>query len=543
MGQRGIRKLLLLLGALVVVALATVGCGGGSSTTAGPSPSADGGSGGGGAQPASGEPTPGGKLVLAVDAEPVGFDPTTDIVPSPGSASITSAVFDTLTAPAEDGTYQPYLAKSITPNDDATVWTIELRPGAKFADATPIDAAAIKANLERQAAEGFQGFPDMKAAKVVDDLTLKVTMKAPWGSFPAALASQRGWIYSPTAQKRLGKEFSRRPVGSGPFTVEKWTRGSSIVLKRNENYWREGLPYLDAVEFRIIPDDSARFDALRSGDLDAAQIDAKDIATAEQAGDLSVREEAAYVDLLYLNTDKPPLDDVDVRRALAYAIDRDALINTVWSGTGEPADGPGTASNPFSADVDFPSADPEQAKQLIEAYGKPVDITLSSQNDPTSQLLAQSVQSMWKDVGVNVELSPPSEAGAHADQVVGGDYQAATFGFPPFLDPDSWWGQIIAPDGAINVMHYDDPTIAEALRKGHELSDTDARKEQYAIVQERLADQVYAIFLHGQVVAEAAHQDVGGLGEMTLPEGTAAPWEQEYRIPFNTDSMWRAAAE
>jgi peptide/nickel transport system substrate-binding protein len=538
MGRSGIRSFALVLAGVTVVASGAAGCGGSSAQN--PAPSGPSAAGTGSDQPA-GKPVNGGKLVLGVDAEPVGFDPTTDIVPSPGSASITDAVFDTLTAPAKDGGYKAYLAKSITPNKDSTVWTIGLRPGLKFADGTPIDAAAVKSNLDREKEHAFQGFPDMKAATVVDPLTVKVTMNAAWGSFPAALASQRGWIYSPTAQKRLGKAFSAHPVGSGPFMVEKWTRGSAIVLKRNPNYWRKGLPHLDQVEFRIIPDDSARLAALKSGDLDSAQIASKDISSLSTA-DFHVRQATAYVDLLYLNTTKPPLDDVNVRRALAYSLNRKAIVNTAWAGVGPVADSPAAPGNPYAADVAFPGDDPAKAKQLIAAYGKPVDVTLSNQNDPTSQLFAQSVQSMWKAAGINAKLASPSEAGAYADQVVGGKYQAATFGFPPFLDPDSWWGQIIASKGAINVMHYKDPVIDAALAKAHALSDTNQRKAQYAIVEKRMADQVYAIFVHGDVVAEGATAEVGGLGGMTLPEGEAAPYGQEYRIPFNTDSMWRQPA-
>jgi peptide/nickel transport system substrate-binding protein len=541
MGRSGIKSFALVVGGTVVVACGAAGCGGSSTQNPAPSGAASAAGSSSGAAAPAGKPVRGGKLVLGVDSEPVGFDPATDVVPSPGSASITDAVFDTLTAPTKDGSYQPYLAKSITPNADSTVWTIGLRPDLKFADGTPIDAAAVKANLERQKLHGFQGFPDMKSATVVDPLTVKVTMNDAWGSFPAALASQRGWIYSPTAVEKLGKGFSAHPVGSGPFEVEKWTRGSSILLKRNPNYWRKGLPYLDQVEFRIIPDDSARLDALKSGDLDSAQIASKDISTLS-TGDFHVQQATAYVDLLYLNTTKPPLDNVNVRRALAYALNRKAIINTAWAGVGPVADGPGPPSNPFAAKVNFPSDDQAKAKQLVAGFGKPVDVTLSSQNDPTSQLFAQSVQSMWKSAGINAKLASPSEAGAHADQVIGGKYQAATFGFPPFLDPDSWWSQIIASKGAINVMHYKDPIIDAALAKAHSLSDTNARKAQYAIIERRMADQVYAIFVHGDVVAEGASADVGGLGGMTLPEGQPAPYGQEDRIPFNTDSMWRQPA-
>jgi len=519
----------LLLGPVLAVALAALAaCSSPAGSTAGTS---------------SSKPVHGGSLVVAIDAQPTGFDPVTADDPSPGAASVSNEIFSTLTAPTATGAYAPYLAKSITGNADDSVWTITLRPGMEFADGTPINAAAIQYNLARVEASGG-GFTEVKSFKVTSPLTLVVTMKAPWAAFPAALSGQPGWIASPTALKSEGKGFATKPVGSGPYELQSWSQGNQIVLVRNPHFWRKGLPYISKVTYKIITDSSARLSALQAGNVDAAEVQPSQ-AIAAGVNSNSSQYQWQYlangVDLVYFNTGVAPLNNLTARQAVIAATDRTALIKSVWQNVGGVANSPIPSNNPFYTPVSAPVFDLAHAKQLVAQYkqqtGKPLTLTLSSSNDPTQELEAQALQSMWQAAGITVKLAAPQEAGTYSETVVGKKFQAAIFGFPPILDPDQWYTLIWTPQGVLNVANYKNPAIGAALLKGSSDPSLSARKADYAIVNNQLASQAYTLFLHVSVNEFAVRSSVHGLNSLTLPDGGKAPYGQEFQV-FPVETMW-----
>src|SRR5262249_41747297 len=135
-----------------------------------------------------------------------------------------------------------------------------------FHDGAPLNAAAVKANLEAYK-KGLASIAlkAMDSVNVVDDLTVDVNMNQPWAGFPSFLASQQGYVQSPAAID--APDASNHPVGTGPFVFDKWVHGTSIVVKKNPNYWQAGKPYLDQIQFRILNDPTARADALESGEI------------------------------------------------------------------------------------------------------------------------------------------------------------------------------------------------------------------------------------------------------------------------------------
>src|SRR5690606_13441593 len=139
------------------------------------------------------------------------------------------------------------------PNEDGTVWTIGLREGVVFHDGTPVDAEAVKQNLEAHMSSGLTGsaVSPIETVTVEDPLTVRVDMKIPWAAFGSALTSQVGFVQAPS--QIADPEGNRKPVGSGPFRFTKWVTDASLDTERNEDYWREGLPYLDGVQFTPVP--------------------------------------------------------------------------------------------------------------------------------------------------------------------------------------------------------------------------------------------------------------------------------------------------
>jgi peptide/nickel transport system substrate-binding protein len=518
----------LLLGPVLAVALAAAACSSQSGSTSS----------------SSTKPVRGGQLVVAIDAQPTGFDPVTADDPSPGAASVSNEIFSTLTAPTASGTYAPYLAKSVTANSDDSVWTITLPAGLKFADGTPINAAAVEYNLARVEASGG-GFTQVKSFKVVGQRTLVATMKAPWAAFPAALSGQPGWIASPTAIKSEGKGFATKPVGSGPYELQSWSQGNQIVLVRNPHFWRPGLPYFSKVTYKIITDSAARLSALQAGNVDAAEVQPSQAIAAGINSSSSYQWQylANGVDLVYFNTGVAPLNNLDARKAIAEATDRSALIKSVWRNVGGIANSPIPSSNPFYSPVNFPGYNLAGAKTLVAAYkkqtGKPLALTLSSSNDPTQELEAQALQSMWQAAGITVKLAAPQEAGTYSETVVGKKYQAAIFGFPPILDPDQWYTLIWTPQGILNVANYKNTTIGAALLKGSADPTFAARKADYATINNELAADVYSLFIHDSVNEFAVRSTIHGLNSLTLPGGGKAPYGQEFQV-FPVETMWRS---
>jgi ABC-type transport system substrate-binding protein len=491
----------------------------------------------------SAKPTRGGQLTVAIDAQPTGFDPVTADDPSPGAASVSNEIFATLTAPTASGAYAPYLAKSVSGNSDDSVWTITLRPGLKFADGTAIDAAAVEYNLARVEAAGG-GFTEVKSFKVTTPLTLAATMKVPWSGFPAALSGQPGWIASPAALKSEGKGFATKPVGSGPYELQSWSQGSQIVLTRNPHFWRPGLPYISKVTYKIIADSAARLSALQAGNVDAAEVQpAQAIASGVNGNKAQYQWQylANGTDLVYFNTGVAPLNNLTARQAVIAATDRTALIKSIWRNVGGVANSPIPPSNPFYTPVSSPGYSLSRARQLVAQYrqqtGHPLALTLSSSNDPTQELEAQALQSMWKAAGIAVKLAAPQEAGTYSETVVGKKFEAAIFGFPAVLDPDQWYTLIWTPQGVLNVVNYTDKTIGAALLQASSDPTLAARRAQYAIVNNRLAAQADTLFLHVSVNEFAVRSNVHGLNSLTLPGGGKAPFGQEFQV-FPVETMW-----
>jgi peptide/nickel transport system substrate-binding protein len=516
----------LLLGPALVAGLAVVAaC---SSPTSGPA--------------ASGKPAHGGQLTVAIDAQPTGFDPVTADNPSPGAASVSNEIFTTLTVPTASGLYAPYLAKSVTPNSDDSVWTITLRPGLEFADGTAINAAAVQYNLARVEASGL-AFTEIKSFKVTSPLTLVATMKAPWAAFPAALSGQPGWMASPTALKSEGKGFSTKPVGSGPYKLQSWSQGNQIVLVANPHFFRKGLPYIPKVTYKIITDSSARLSALQAGNVQGAEVQPSQAIAAgiNKSSQYQWQYLANGVDLVYFNTGVAPLNSLTARQAIAAATNRPAVIATVWRNVGAIANSPMPSNSPFYTPVDFPGYNLAKAKQLVAQYkqqtGKALALTLSSSNDPTQELEAQALQSMWQAAGIKVTLAAPQEAGTYSETVIGKKFEAAIFGFPPVLDPDQWYTLIWTPGALYNVVNYKNPTIAAALHKSSADPTIAARKADYAVVNNELAQQAYTLFLHDSVNEFAVRSTVHGLNSLTLPSGGKAPFGQEFQV-FPVETMW-----
>jgi len=275
----------------------------------------------------------------------------------------------------------PDLATSWQPNADLTSWTFHLRPNVTFHDGTPWNADAAIFNLQRYTdktspnfyqelnAQGGLSVQGIKNYSKIDDLTLRINTNGPWSYLPTDLATV--YFGSPTAIKAEGNQgFAEKPVGTGPFKFESVQRGQRLVMDRNENYWN-GAPKVDKVILRPIPDPTARVAALRSGEVNWIEVPPPDSVPALKAAGFNVLTNSySHVWPWVLDTTKKPFDDVRVRQALNYAIDRDTLSKSILNGTGRPALQYAPVGDAgYDKSLDTYSYDPAKAKQLLAAAG------------------------------------------------------------------------------------------------------------------------------------------------------------------------------
>jgi peptide/nickel transport system substrate-binding protein len=516
---------------LALVALIAVGCGsnksssdasGGSSATV---PSL--------IKTPSGPPQSGGTLTFGTESEVSGWNPTVDRWDASGT-EIALTVMDSLVGFDQNFTAQPYLAESLIPNADFTEWDIKLRSGVQFQNGTPLNSAALKKSVDAFAAASLTGaaFANVGSTKIIDDLTLGVVMKQPWAAFPYGLSGQAGVVPAP-AQLDSGKtDSSRIPIGTGPFQYKSWTPDQSFDATKNANYWRTGLPYLDEVVFKPIPDSGTRISALQTGDINVTVTsrneDIAKLTTAAKAGQLQMAVSVGALDTnsILINTTKPPMDDIRVRQAMAYAIDKSALDAVTSTDPSLNADSVFAPDSKWYTNTNYPSYDVEKAKQLVADYVAdkgPIRFELGSTTDPVVIKSAQLLQAQFKEVGMDVSVKN-LEQSAYITNAVLGSYTAQMwrqFGTP---DPDSNYVWFVGANAvqplALNMARNQDPKLDAALNTQRASNDVATRQAAWATIQQRQTADLPYLWLSRQPWVMGAGNTVRGLDGGTMPDGT-----------------------
>ena len=486
----------------------------------------------------SGRPRRGGNLIVGVNSEIDGFLPAQNHFDNTG-IDYANAVYDTLTRIAADGSAQPYLAQSVTPNADRTVWTIVLRPGVVFHDGSPLTADVVVANFDalRSSPLTGQAVTPITSNKASGPLTVVVTTNEPLVAFPYYLATQVGYI---AAQSQLtAADGTSHPVGTGPFSLVSWEPNDHLTLQRNPRYWRSGLPYLDTITYRPIVADSQRELSLKSGTIDL-MVTRDPRAIADLAHDSSftlVRDQHAGngsldMDFIMLNTAVSPLDDLTVRQALAHALDTANLSRVFGAGVAKPDTSPFPPGSPFRApDAGYPTFDLNKAKALVAqaapAHGGTISLSLGTITDPRLLEVVQAVQQMWGQAGVKVTINQTQQVQFIADLALG-QYQAVTSEQFAAPDPDLnyvWWSSTTAAGPgkiALNFARNRDDQLEAAMQQGRTSPDPAARAQAYQTVDRRLAADLPYLWLSPATWSCTAHRSVENFAGGTLPGGQRA---------------------
>ncbi|NMC81050.1 MAG: peptide ABC transporter substrate-binding protein [Chloroflexi bacterium] len=447
-------------------------------------------------------PVMGGTVVAGMDSDLSTLDPTQSN--NATDRHVYHNVFDTLVRLGTDASIEPGLAESWDVSEDGKEYTFHLRQGVKFHDGTDFNADAVKFNLDRARAEGSARASELAAitdVAVVDDSTVKVTLNEGI-PFLWNLADRAGMILSPTAVEELGDEIARKAVGTGPFKFVEWIPDDHITLEKNPDYWEAGKPYLDKVIFRPIPEGTVRSIELKSGNVNIIEkVPSQEVDTMKstEGVEMLVKPGLGYA-YVFINGTKPPFDNINARKALAYAIDREQLAELATFGTGYAGVSPIPPTS-WAYDPDYKgiSYDPEKAKEFLAEAGMPDGFSFQFIVPPWEEFItsAQLMQEEWAAVGIKAEIVQ-MELTTLLDKLFALDYQALYIDYSGRIDPDpNLWGHT-GCDGGNNFSGVCNEEANQLMVEARTTTDQKKRQELYfqavPLVVEEQISQLYIYY-------------------------------------------------
>jgi ABC-type transport system substrate-binding protein len=399
------------------------------------------------------DPVYGGELVIAKPTEPQSLDPQRD---SGGpSVEVAVNVLECLLRFDDEMQLEPNLATSWEISPDGLEYIFYIRQGVRFHDGTELNANVVKFVFDRSigAIDGKQSryFSEIRALEsvvVLDEFKVKLNLKEPYAPFINTMAHSGFAIFSPQALESMGEaDFGRAPVGTGPFRVVEWTSSQQIVLEKFDGYWREGLPYLDRVVYRILPDAQTRVAALMAGDVDFVILLQENLfKMVDEAPGLSAAKTQTLRTIFFqFGLANEPFDDLRVRKAFTRSIDVYAIADTILEGMHTPVSQPtappaisGIADEgipPYVYDLDKAAEYLKMAGYTLEGDGfwmkdgKPLKFTLmvTSNRYPQDSVIGVAVKNMLRDQGWDVEVGT-MEWGAYRDAIFNREHQVYLFG-------------------------------------------------------------------------------------------------------------------
>ncbi len=440
---------------------------------------------------------------------------------------------------------EPQAAQSWSVSEDGMVWVFKIRKGIHFEDGSILNAEAVKFSFERTLKIGkgpADNISAIKSMRVVDTLTLEIILKNAYGPFLQTLATDAGSIVNPkvmTHEKEgdLAQGWlAENTMGSGPFKLTQWTRGQNAVLESKPDYWG-GEPKIKKVVIRFMSESSDRRMALERGDIDIAEnILIDQIPALEKNKNLVVnRYPSQLVEYVYINNQKPILNNADVRQALCYAVDYKGIIDYVLQGNGVQMRGPvpkgmwGHKEDLFQHSLDI-----DKAKALLKKAGFADDLKLTliySNRRSSWEQIATILQSNFADIGVTLKLELMANPTLR-DRVDKGDFELCLGAWSPdFADPymfmNFWfdsdrWG---LPG---NRSFYKNSEVDQLVRKAAATSDQGERTQMYNKAQEIIMAEAPYIFLYQVQTIVPMRKNVKGYVFNPMLESM-----------YNIDAIWK----
>jgi peptide/nickel transport system substrate-binding protein len=419
--------------------------------------------------------------------------------------NVVTHIYDTLLMRDENMQVQPHVARSFRPIDDTT-WEFELRDDVVFTNGERLTAHSVAFTLDHFRdpslnAPSIAQFGPIERIDVIDDYRLQIVTSQPFPALPTILTEF--WIIPEGHTSAVGGQgLSNDPVGSGPYVLLDWVRDERIVLEANPNHWN-GVPDVQYVEFRVVPDQNTRIAQAQTGEADiVAQVPVEALPLLERSGRVRIVEAAgprAYFVVLSTRHDTP-LRDVRVRQALNYAVNVDEILATIFDGRGNPLS---TILTPeqfgYDSSIDPYGYDPERARQLLSEAGFPDGFSIAMEG-PTSRYpkdveVSQAIAAQFAAVGVQVDLKIV-EWGTYIGQFraeLGPPIWLLGWSIPTF-DPDAILTPLLTPGHTYD--RYDNPELAALIDRARSTVDAGQRREVYSEVQRVMHEQAPMVFLY-----------------------------------------------
>lgn len=464
-----------------------------------------------------GDPVAGGVLNLLITEEPRNLDPAAMNNNALGMAAVGNALYGTLLYDVGANEFEFGLAESLESTDNGKTFTLTLRPDLEFTDGEPLDAEAVKYNWDRLKDEELASSSRLDAiqidsSEVIDEVTLEFTMKAPSPIFAAQIAATAmNWIASPAALEGGNEAFDENPVGAGPFVLTNWTRGGTMELEKNVDYFDAPRPYLDGLVIGTAGDETQALNSIVAGEYSLAPATKWPTrADAETEGLQIVAQDMAGGLFLGMRTDKAPFDDIRARQAVSFALDVEALNLVVNEGFAPTADTMFPEGSPYYNDVQLHTYDPEKAQELFDelaAEGKPVSFAITIFNADAYPEAVQAQLAAYENVTVEIVKRDAAETGKVYNS---GDFNMVRTALN-FREPEPYIYRTFFSESPRNSTVTNDPELDEALLDGRNAETIEERQAAFEVASERLAEISTAIFLNRSSQAAIAANNVGGL--------------------------------
>jgi peptide/nickel transport system substrate-binding protein len=516
------------------------------------------------------KPVYGGSVTYAQDAEDSGGLCLPEAQLDAAGINYARTIYDTLTVPNADGKYVPFLAKTVTKNADATVWTIVLRQGVKFHDGTPLTATVVKNNLDAYRGAyptrhpilfGLVFGPYVKDV-AADDATGTVTVTVDgdpnaagnqsWQAFDSYLWSSGRLGIMAQAQLDDGAGCAKNLIGTGPFKLKEWVVNDHFTAVKNPDYWGTDagngdakLPYLDEITFKPVPDGQQRLNGLASGQFQliysASAIDQEQFRALAKDGSINVNEASKYTTTAHImlcsaaatDTTCPgsPFSNQHARNAIAFAIDRETLNHVRGKDIPQIASGPfPPGSDGYLQDAGFPAFDLQKAKDEVAAYkadtGKDLEFTYGTIATPEAVETQNFIKGMLEAAGMKVSTYTVEQT-EYINVAVARNFQMYDWNNFGGSDADGlfvWWHCGNQPpaacDNLVNFGGFNDPVISSDLEKGRVEPDPQKRTAFYEDLNREFAKQLFDIWESWTVWAVASQPKVHGIIGPVLTDGS-----------------------
>jgi peptide/nickel transport system substrate-binding protein len=469
----------------------------------------------------------GGDLVIVRAQDSVNMDKT--MVFSNASLWVYQQMYEPLVTMTDDGQgVKPWLAESYEMSPDNLSCTLKLRAGVKFHNGQPMTSADVKFSIDESTkTKGGWEFINaaIKEVTTPDERTVVVTTKYPWAPLLADLSCPNNGIIPKDYGGKAAAEFYKAPIGTGPFVWGTWQKGSALTLKKNPSYWQPGKPAVDTVTWKVVPDSNARAIQLQGGQ---AQINEappfSSLTQIKNTPNLKVNLfPSTRTDYILMNQTKGPYADVHVRRAISYAIDRQAMVKNILFGNGTPANSFMMPTVPYyDKNTQGLQYDMNKARQEMAQSSVPKGFTttwLAMSGDAVDAAIAQILQASLKELGITMKIQNVDPSAQH-DLTQKLQYEIAhSYWTMDLADPDELVQFALDPKSGGRSFNtgFDDREIIDLVHKAQREFDKTKRQELYSQIQAKAAESAFLAFLFYTPFPYSQTSDVKGF--KVLPTG------------------------